>query len=423
MMPTFSPRVDLEGYVYQGIVGAAGVAEGEVPHFNIARQRRVGLLDGGLVRHVHGGVQKLPDTGQGSLTAGSHLDELGDRHDGPDDGGEVADELNELACVELAVVDQVAAVAQNHADDRLHEEGDHDVEQGGDLGELHVDLFVLLVQLAEGHELDRLLDEGLDDGDARKVLLGEIRQGREGLLALVPFLLHVVTHDGADDQEEGHGDEGEEGEGQIHAEHLEEGHNTEEEGVGHHEDARAEAILHRFQIIGEVGHEGTYLVDLVVLAGEILTAVKHPPAEVGLHLDARAEEADTPEEASDGHADDDGDHGQADLIQQKVHVKDQLGTVHDHLAVVDAVDDHAVQLGDLELEHVDHDQRQHTQKQGGQVPEIVSVDVLTEYQGDHLISWGLRGVSPKKRAFRSLYIISHWNKYINRYPQNCWDDF
>ena len=254
------------------------------------------------------------------------------------------------------------------------------MEQGGDLGKLHVDLLVLLVQLAEGHELDRLLDEGLDDGDARKVLLGEVRQSREGLLALVPFLFHVVPHDGADDQQKGHGDEGEEGEGRIHAEHLPQSHDTQKQGVGHHEDARAEAVLYRLQIVGKVGHEGAHLVDLVILTGEILTAVEHPPAEIGLHLDARAEEADTPEEPPEGHADDDEDHGQADLIQQKVHVEDQLGTVHDHLAVVDAVDNHTVQLGDLELEHVDHDQRQHTQQQGGQVPEIVSVDMLTEYQ-------------------------------------------
>ena len=47
---------------------------------------------------------------------------------------EVADELHKLSGVELAVVDQVTAVAQDHADHRLHEQGDQNVEQGGDAG-------------------------------------------------------------------------------------------------------------------------------------------------------------------------------------------------------------------------------------------------------------------------------------------------
>ena len=190
-----------------------------------------------------------------------------------------------------------------------------------------------------------------------------------------------MAHDGADDQQKNHGDQGEEGQGQIHTEHLPQSHDTEEQRVGQHEDARAEAILYRLQVVGEEGHERAHFVDLVVLAGEILTAVEHPSAEIRLHLDARAEEADTPEEPPKGHADDDEDHGQADFVQQKVHIKDQLGAVHDHLTLIDAVDDHTVQLGDLELEHVDHDQGQHAQKQGGQMLQIVSVDMLTEYQG------------------------------------------
>ena len=373
--------VDLEGYVREGIVGAAGVTEGEVAHFNITRQRRIGLSHGGLVRHVHGGVQKRTDTGEGGFSARPHLNELGDSHDGPDDGGEIADEFHQLTCIELTVVDQIAAVAQDDADHRFHEQGHQNVEQSRDLGEFHVDLFILLVELAEGHELNRLLDEGLDDGDARKVLLGEIRQSREGLLPLVPFLLHVVPHDGADDQQKGHGDEGKEGKGEVHAEHLEEGHDTQEQGVGQHEDSRAEAVLYCLQVVGEVGHEGTHLVDLVILAGKILTAVEHPPAQVGLYLDARAKEADTPEEPPEGHADDDEDHGQADGVQQKVHVKDLFRLSDSDEAVLDAVDDHTVQLGNLELHDVDHHQGQNAQQQRRQMLQIVSVDMLPEYQG------------------------------------------
>ena len=105
------------------------------------------------------------------------------------------------------------------------------------------------------------------------------------------------------------------------------------------------------------------------------------PKQSCLHLNARSEEADTPEETSEGHADDDGDHGQADFIQEEVHVKADKDVLRNlHLAVVDAVDDHAVQLGDFKLEHVDHDESQYTQEQGGQVLQIVAVDVSAKYQ-------------------------------------------
>ena len=187
-----------------------------------------------------------------------------------------------------------------------------------------------------------------------------------------------MTHDGADDQQENHGDEGEKGEGQIHAEHLKEGHNPEEQGIGQHENARAKAVLYRLQVVCEVGHERTHLVDLVVLAGEILTAVEHPSAEIGLHLDARAKEADTPEEPPDGHADDDEDHGQADFVQQKVHIKGVRNAVHQNPALVHAVDNHLVQLRHFQLQNIHQYQRKNAQQKCHAVAQIVAVYVLAE---------------------------------------------
>ena len=255
------------------------------------------------------------------------------------------------------IVHEVAAVAEDDADDRLHEQGHEDVQERGDLGKLHVRLLVLLVEPTEGHEPNGLLDERLDDRNARKVLLGEVRQSRERLLALVPLLLHGVTHHRTDGEQKAHGNEGKQGQGVVHAEHLDDGEHPEEQGVGEHEHARAEAVLHGFEVVRKVGHEGAHLIDLVVFAGEILATVEHTPAQVGLHLDARAEEADAPEETPDRHEYDDDDHGQADAIQQKIHVKGKEHAFADlHLTVVDAVDEHALQLGDLELKVVDDHQ-------------------------------------------------------------------
>ena len=127
-------------------------------------------------------------------------------------------------------------------------------------------------------------------------------------------------------------------------------------------------------------------IDLVVFPGEILTAVEHPSAQVCLHLDPRVEEADPPQEAARRHEQDDEDHGQADPIQQEVHVEGNIDVqtihvLHGHVALFDSVDDHTVQRRHLELEEVDDHQGQNTQQKGGQMLEIVPIDVLSEKHG------------------------------------------
>ena len=75
----------------------------------------------------------------------------------------------------------------------------------------------------------------------------------------------------------------------------------------------------------------------------------------------------------------DEDQRQADMIQQEVHIKWIDLAIEQDLAVIDAVDDHAVELGDLKLEHIDDQQRQNAKQKPTAVSQIIAVDMLTEY--------------------------------------------
>ena len=112
---------DSEGDVLQHIELTIGVAEGQAAELDAS----LGGFEVGHavpVGHINGGVQQLGDAVEGGLAAGGLLDEHRDGHNGPDDGLEVTDVLHQLARVEIALVDEEAAVAKDDADHRLHEE-------------------------------------------------------------------------------------------------------------------------------------------------------------------------------------------------------------------------------------------------------------------------------------------------------------
>ena len=270
---------DLEGNVPEHVELAVRVAEGQVPELDGAL-RVLQVRHTGAVGHVDGGIQQLGDPVEGGLAAGSLLDEHGHGHDGPDDGFEVADVLHELACIEPAAVDQIAAVAQDDADDRLDEEGHKDFQQGGDLGVGDVDLLVLLVQLPEGQQLFQLLDKGLDDRDAGEVLLRKVGQVREGLLALLPALGHHLAHQGADDEHDEGRDEGKQRQPDIHPPHLIQGQQAQRQCVEEHQHTVAEALLDGVEVVGVQAHQVADLVHLIILLRELAAVVEHPLAQV-----------------------------------------------------------------------------------------------------------------------------------------------
>ena len=108
--------------------------------------------------------------------------------------------------------------------------------------------------------------------------------------------------------------------------------------------------------------------------------VEHLIPQMPLHLDGGAEEGNTPQKPAYYHAQDDADHGHTDPIQQEIQIKAVGNSVHFHKAVVHAVKHHAVQLRDLQLQTVHQHQREQAEDQPAGVPQVVAVDVFSEYQ-------------------------------------------
>ena len=104
---------------------------------------------------------------------------------------------------------------------------------------------------------------------------------------------------------------------------------------------------------------------LIILLRKVLAVVKHPTAEMGLHLDGCAAETNAPEKASRYNGENHDHEGEADLVEQKIHGKGLFYALVQNNAIVDAVDSHAVHLGDDELHIIHQHQRQKTQQECG----------------------------------------------------------
>ena len=187
------------------------------------------------------------------------------------------------------------------------------------------------------------------------------------------------------DQQQPRGDQGEQGQQPVHAEHLGQGHDCQQQGVKEHHNAPGKTLRDRVQVVGVEAHKAAHLVDLVIVLAQTPGIVEHPVADVLLHLEGGAQEHDAPQEAADDHGQDDGQHGHADPVQQEVHVKGHHDPVHQDLAVVDAVDDHLVELGDQQLQIVHRRQGGQSDQQHVQVAEVVAVDVFPEYHTASLL--------------------------------------
>ena len=110
--------------------------------------------------------------------------------------------------------------------------------------------------------------------------------------------------------------------------------------------------------------------------------VEHLVAQVGLHLDGGAENAHAPQEAAEHHGHHDPHHGQADTVQQEVHVKGDGRAVHLHEALVYPVDDLLVQVWQDELDIVHQDQRGQPQQEPPGVFEVIPVNMFSK---DHAV--------------------------------------
>ena len=263
------------------------------------------------------------------------------------------------------------------------------MEHGGGPHVAHVGVLVFDVQLPKVLELDQLLHEGLDHRVARKGLLSKVGKVREGLLADLPLLHHGLAHEHAEQEQHGQRDQRQGGEHQVHPQHLGEGQSPQEQGVEEHQHPVPEALLDGIEVVGEQAHEVPHLVHLVILPRKVLAVVEHADADVRLHLDGGAEEAHPPQEPADDHDHDDVHDGQTQLIQQKVHGEGHSGAFIEDFPGVQAVDQHPVELRHNELHVIHQNEGYRSQQQPGAVFEIVSIDVLAEYQ-DGSLSAGLR---------------------------------
>ena len=140
---------------------------------------------------------------------------------------------------------------------------------------IDVRVLVLHVELAEGHQLFQLFHERLYDRIARKALLREIRQIRERALTDLPLFHHRLSHEHADQQDQPERDQRKKRQTDVHAPHLDEGENAEKHGVEKHQKTVAEAFLNRVEIVRKEAHQVADLVDLIILAGQVLAMVEH----------------------------------------------------------------------------------------------------------------------------------------------------
>jgi hypothetical protein len=86
--------------------------------------------------------------------------------------------------------------------------------------------------------------------------------------------------------------------------------------------------------------------------------VKHTQTHIGFHFDARAKEANAPGKSSGNHCQNDKHHRLADVVEHKVEIEGEHFAADFHKAGVNAVDEVAVELGNLQLGVVNRNERE-----------------------------------------------------------------
>ena len=76
---------------------------------------------------------------------------------------------------------------------------------------------------------------------------------------------------------------------------------------------------------------------------------EHLIPQIRLHLGSCAEDRYPPQEPPKDDGQDDADHGHADSVQQERHIKGHLYAVFHNISLVQAVDDHLIDLRHLQL--------------------------------------------------------------------------
>ena len=106
--------------------------------------------------------------------------------------------------------------------------------------------------------------------------------------------------------------------------------------------------------------------------------VKHALTKVAFYLDTATQKAHAPHKTAHNHDNDNQEHGFANMLPHKVHIKLYKCTAYIHNSGVCTIDNHAVQLGNFKLEVVHGYQGYQTKQQCEQVLEVVPVDVFSK---------------------------------------------
>ena len=248
----------------------------------------------------------------------------------------------------------------------------------------YVRVLILFVQLAEGHQLNRFLNERLDHRNTRKVFLSKVGERGERRLTRVPSLLQMMIQNRADSQQKEHRYQREECEYRVHRIHLSDSHKAEEKRVAEHNNAPTEAVLNGFKVVGEEGHKVAHLIDLIILLGEILAVIEHTSAQVSFHSYCRAAEADSPQKAAYHKREDNEYHRQTEPVKQKIYIEWEAYTVHLNESVVYSVYSHTVYLGYQKLNVVHHHESYKTYDYHRQIPYVIPIYMFTEKHVYHL---------------------------------------
>src|SRR5438093_1027430 len=154
------------------------------------------------------------------------------------------------------MLDRVLSADVEDREDRgAQDEVHHRPEQPVHLRERHGLVEVVAVHRRERADLRFLLRERLHHADAGEVLLGLRREIAELRLQLLEALVHAAADGPERVRRERREDERDERELRVHAEHRHEGEQEREECVRQHQDAEADHLPNRLEVVREARHE------------------------------------------------------------------------------------------------------------------------------------------------------------------------
>ena len=205
-----------------------------------------------IAGHRHEDLPEPPQRGPARLEDRQHpADHLHRSREEP----QIGDELDDLADGHLAA-DGFLAADVDGGEDRDAQHGlHHRPQQVRDLREVERPPQVAAIERRECLDLRRLLAEGLDDANARQVLLGRGREVAELGLQTPEQVVDAPPDDDEREAREGQHDQREERQADVDRQHRRDGEDQGRDRRGEVEEAAREHRPDGVQVVGQAGHE------------------------------------------------------------------------------------------------------------------------------------------------------------------------